>query len=134
MLTFLKKHRLSLIIGSIVFAIVLILCILIPVEVYSGKSNNKDNDDHKKPYDPSQLSYSDKSRINCFLEEGSKFENLTRYSCEQRGCVYKNSEYERVPSCFFNQTYSIGYFLDETSNETNYRQVKKFDYFIVHQQ
>ena len=63
----------------------------------------------KLPYDFSKLDEDEKLRINCFLEEESRFEQLTKYQCEQvRSCIYKPSLYERVPDCFFDR-FKLGY-------------------------
>ena len=76
----------------------------------------------KKPYDVTKLKENEKSRINCFLEEESSFENLTRFQCESRGCIYDESEYERVPTCYFDRQ-NLGYILEEDilSNKLSYK-------------
>jgi len=68
------------------------------------------------------LSENEKSRINCFLEEESRFENLTRFQCKSRGCIYAESEYERVPTCYFDRE-NLGYILDEAllPNKSSYK-------------
>ena len=69
----------------------------------------------KKPYDPSLLTDEEKSRINCFLEEESVFEDLNRLLCEKRACIYIPSEYLKIPSCFFNNSFH-GYTSVHTDN------------------
>ncbi len=115
---FVKKNMRIIVVGTVVTVVVLALVIMIPVAISSGKKTPDDDDGSKKPYDPSKLTDDEKSRINCFLEEESKFENLTRYSCEERGCIYNPSRYERVPTCYFNRT-NLGYFLDSQASPDN---------------
>lgn len=116
--SFFQNNKKRIIIGACVLVVVLTLVIVIPVALVSG--SDKKEPDGLKPYNPADLSDDEKSRINCFLEAESKFENFTQYLCEQRGCIYKTSEYERVPICFFNRT-NIGYLLDTKVNETEYK-------------
>lgn len=79
----------------------------------------------KKPYDPSALSEQDKSRIDCFLEAESRFENLTKFQCEEvRGCIYSPLGYERVPDCFFNRT-KLGYTAESINQEKEEYFLKK---------
>jgi hypothetical protein len=68
----------------------------------------------KIPYKPDLISEEEKSRINCFLEEESRFENLTEYKCISRGCVYNDSKYDRVPSCYFDRE-RTGYTLEKST-------------------
>jgi hypothetical protein len=63
----------------------------------------------KFPFNPDKLPADEKSRVNCFLEEESSFEKLTKYQCvEVRGCLYKESLYDRVPTCYFDSD-NLGY-------------------------
>ena len=103
-----KVNKLFIAIIILLLASLLAIAIVVPI-VLSG--NNDNNNHSKKPYDPSKLSEDEKSRVNCFLEEESRFEHLSQYKCESRGCIYRPSDYERVPTCFFNS--SAGYLLDE---------------------
>ena len=71
----------------------------------------------KLPYDPSKLTDEEKSRINCFLEEQSRFENLTKYQCEEvRSCIYDPSNYDKVPTCYFDRE-KLGYSLEDQEDE-----------------
>jgi hypothetical protein len=92
-----NKTKLSL---GVIFITALAVVIIVPVVIVttSGKANAPTTTDPvKKPYDLSKLTEDEKSRINCFLEEHSRFENLTEYQCVNvRGCIYKPSEYEKV--------------------------------------
>jgi hypothetical protein len=93
-----NKTKLSL---GVIFITALAVVIIVPVVIVttSGKANTPTTttDPVKKPYDLSKLTEEEKSRINCFLEEHSRFENLTEYQCVNiRGCIYKPSEYEKV--------------------------------------
>jgi hypothetical protein len=73
----------------------------------------------KKPYNLSEIPLEDLDRINCFLEAESRFENLTRYQCEDvRSCVFDPSQYERVPDCYFKRDF-LGYELLESSLQPN---------------
>ena len=110
------QNKRLLIIGSITLTIIITLVVIIPIIIVATRSNEPAG---KKPFDPAQMNDDEKSRINCFLEEESKFENLTEYSCMERGCVYKPSEYERVPTCYFNRT-SIGYALESQLNDNEF--------------
>ena len=98
-----NKTKLGLGLG---FLFALIVVILIPIIIVTTGSSEKANADattsptstvSKKPYDPNKLTDEEKSRINCFLEEHSRFEVLTEYQCVNvRGCIYKPSEYDKV--------------------------------------
>ena len=106
-----QKNRKLLLIGILVVLIAIIFLVVIPVAIVASKNkDNGGNGNGKKPFDPNSLPSDEKARINCFLEEESKFENLTQYACEQRGCIFKPSEYERVPTCFFDMK-KLGYLL-----------------------
>lgn len=118
----LLQNKRLLTIGTITFVIVISLIIIIPIVIVTTGS---DKPAGKKPFDPTQLNNDEKSRINCFLEEESEFENLTQYLCEERGCTYKPSEFERVPTCFFNRT-NIGYLLEsQQKNEYKLKRDRK---------
>lgn len=81
-----------------------------PTSTNSPASTNQPASD-KRPYNVTKLSNEEKSRINCFLEEESRFESLTQYQCEEvRGCIYRPSEYQKVPSCFYDRE-KLGYTL-----------------------
>jgi maltase-glucoamylase len=98
-------------IGIAIFLLILLL-ILIAIALTIFLFNKNDIIlPSKKPYDFTKLNDNEKSRINCFLEEESKFENLTQFQCESRGCIYTKTEYERVPTCYFDRT-NLGYILD----------------------
>ncbi len=101
----------KILVGTIIAIVVLVLVIVIPLAISSGNREV----DSKRPYDPTKLNDEEKSRINCFLEEESKFEKLSKYSCEERGCIYNPSLYERVPACYFNRT-NLGYLLESSAS------------------
>lgn len=116
-------------IGIVVFlAAILVILVTIPIVILNYKTEPEKPappkpEPSKKPFDFTKLSEDEKSRVNCFLEEESKFEKLTKYQCELRGCIYKESEYERVPTCFFDRA-KLGYSLDETAllqNKSSYK-------------
>ena len=78
-----NKTKLAL---GLLFGLALIIVVLIPVVIVttSGKKEQATSfstpaTSTKKPYDPSKLTDEEKSRINCFLEEQSRFEKLTEY-------------------------------------------------------
>jgi hypothetical protein len=107
--------------------IVVIIVVIIPVIIgVTGKpkdfpktTTKAPTSPTKKPFNPDVLSFEQKSRINCFLEEESRFENLTKYQCETvRGCIYDPSEYDRVPNCYFNRE-KLGYELDQVVDESD---------------
>jgi hypothetical protein len=76
---------------------------------YAPSTTTKKPSPNKLPYDVTKLSEDEKDRINCFLEEESIFETLTKYQCvEVRGCIYKESLYDRVPTCYFDRD-NLGY-------------------------
>lgn len=134
---FVSKYKQQLGIGLIVFIVVIVVAI-IPVVIVTTTPKNKSTTTSpttslssttlpattpattKKPYNPSVLTDEQKSRINCFLEEESRFEKLTKYQCEVvRGCIYEPSDYERVPFCFYDRK-KLGYELVKQSvNDKN---------------
>ena len=112
---------------------VVLIVVLIPV-IISVTTSQKDQNNQrttttkivpsstnsiKEPYDPSKLSDEEKSRINCFLEEESPYEKLTEFQCVTvRGCIYKPSRYERVPTCFYNRE-KLGYKLSQEVSKSD---------------
>jgi hypothetical protein len=112
-----KKTKIKLAIAlSVLSIIVAVTVVSITVSANSSKTDKKPEEivnPPKKPYDLSKLSENEKSRIDCFLEAQSKFENLTKYQCEIRSCIYKPSEYDRVPDCYFDRE-KLGYKLTNT--------------------
>ena len=75
-----QKNRKLLLIGILVVLIAIIFLVVIPVAIVASKNkDNGGNGNGKKPFDPNSLPSDEKARINCFLEEESKFENLTQY-------------------------------------------------------
>lgn len=123
---FLAKHKQHLSIGAIAL-VMLIVVVIVPVIIAttsksSSKTDPTDPKPQKKPFDLDKISLEDRNRIDCFLEARSQFENLTQYQCEQvRGCVYKYSEYERVPDCYFKR--EVGYELESTFLSTDNREI-----------
>lgn len=129
-----KNQRLFMIAIGVVLAVILVITVVVLITTvkFSNKLNQEGGQmttvsstvrrPNKLPYDVSKLSLEEKSRIDCFLEEQSRYENLTQYQCELRGCIYKPSEYERVPTCFYNRD-KAGYTLlnsIETASVTRY--------------
>jgi hypothetical protein len=93
--------------------------IFIPLIVTTANNNSNNNQiatttskpprPAKLPFDNSLIADDESTRINCFLEEESSFETLTEYQCVSvRGCLYKPSKFERVPTCYFD-TDRLGY-------------------------
>ena len=128
-----KNQRLFMIAVGVVLAVLLIITVVVLITTvkFNGKKDNGDKmttvsstarKPNKLPYDAAKLSSEERSRINCFLEEQSRYENLTRYQCELRGCIYSPSEYERVPTCYYNRQ-KAGYTVQnsiETPSVTRY--------------
>jgi hypothetical protein len=119
--SFFSKNKKPIGIGFLVIVIVTV-CVVVPVVLVTTNSSKKDDKEEiieekppaKKPFDLDKISIQDRNRIDCFLEAESRFENLTRFQCEEvRSCIYKPSEYERVPDCYFDRE-SLGYELEYT--------------------
>ena len=73
----------------------------------------------EKPFDPNDLKDDEASRIDCYLEAQSSFENLTKYACEKRNCIYNPIvSHSKVPKCYFDRQ-NLGYTLDQ-QNESSY--------------
>lgn len=117
---FIENNKKRILIGAVVGAILIILMIVIPVALVVRSKSEDNGGTGKKPFDPANLPADELARIDCFLEAESKFENLTKYACEQRGCIFKPSEYERVPTCFFD-TQKLGYQLDSKPSTGEYK-------------
>lgn len=121
-----KSNRRTKIGIGIFLALVLAILIAIPILITTYKPNadssvttpqpTTSQPNKKKPYNLDLLKENEKSRINCFLEEESQFEKLTRYQCESRGCIYEESEYERVPTCYYDRQ-NLGYVPDVDSSD-----------------
>ena len=63
----------------------------------------------KYPFDLSHLHSDEFDRIDCFLEAASPFEIFSEYQCKTvKKCLYKESEYDRVPWCYFDRQ-NLGY-------------------------
>jgi hypothetical protein len=59
-------------------------------------------------------------RINCFLEAESPFENLTRFACEKRNCIYDpDTTNQIVPKCYFDAE-NLGYQLQNKISDLEY--------------
>lgn len=106
-----KNQRLFMIAIAVVLAVILVVTVVTLITTVKFNKSNENGQSIssttrkpiKLPYDAAKLSLDEKSRIDCFLEEQSRYENLTRYQCELRGCIYNPSEYERVPTCYYNR-------------------------------
>ena len=114
-----KKFGYGILVLLLIISVVTVVVLATTVDVnelgnkqQQQATTTKSNVPTKRPYDPSKLSEEEKARINCFLEEQSSLENLTRYQCESRGCIYMPSEYEKVPNCFFDRQ-KTGYKLEK---------------------
>lgn len=116
---FMAKYKTQLglgLLGIIVIAVVVVVPVVLAT---TGESSSKKDDTlitdfipPKEPFDLSKITMEERNRINCFLEQESRFENLTRYQCEEvRSCTFRPSKYERVPDCFFKRDV-LGYELD----------------------
>lgn len=121
---FIHKNKRKLSIGGVIFLALAIVIVIPVIVVYSRNSDSDKNEpakqNFKKPFDLNKLAPNEKDRINCFLEAESKFENLTKYQCETvRKCIFLESEYERVPDCFFNRKI-LGYKLKELKGKNKY--------------
>lgn len=133
MTSFFATHKQKLGIGAVVVVIFLVVAIIPIVIVTTSKDSkvettkapitttiaSQSTRPTKLPYNPDNIPEDEKSRINCFLEEESRFETLTKYQCEEvRGCIYQPSKYDRVPTCFYNRT-NLGYELVSQQNGQN---------------
>lgn len=116
------------IIIGVSIAIAVLIVIIVPVAV--TVSRNKSKNEQQKvnvtlvPTNTTTTTTSasnpdEKTRIDCYLEAQSRFENLTKYACEKRNCIYNPSTTsQRTPKCYFDRE-KLGYKY-ESGNETSY--------------
>lgn len=101
------------IIIAIAVTLVVAVAIVVPV-VLLHKENSSSKDPENN--DGTKLLPDEVSRIDCFLDAESPFENLTKYACEKRGCIYKpNVSNKAVPKCYFDRE-NLGYKLKSQNN------------------
>ena len=73
-----------------------------------------------KPFDVNELKGDEATRIDCFLDSQSRFENLTKYACEKRNCIYdRNVSHPLVPKCYFDRE-NLGYRLKKKLDKNEY--------------
>jgi hypothetical protein len=125
--------RSKIIVGIVIF-IVLAVAIIVPIALTTGNKPKPDSQiaetttttttlttTIKKPFNPDDLRGNEATRIDCYLEAQSRFENLTKYSCEKRNCIYDaNVSHEIVPKCYFDRE-RLGYKLTSSSNGLEYK-------------
>ena len=74
----------------------------------------------EKPFDANSLKGDEATRIDCFLEAQSRFENLTKYACEKRNCIYDpDVTHPKVPKCYFDRE-NLGYKLSQDYKNNSY--------------
>ena len=78
-----------------------------------------------KPFDVNELKGDEATRIDCFLDSQSRFENLTKYACEKRNCIYDpNVSHPLVPKCYFDRE-NLGYRLKKKLDKNEYLLTQK---------
>ena len=105
--------------------LVIVVVISIPIGVTQFKKNNEKTPETPEtpkttetPFDSSELKDEELNRIDCFLDAQSKFENLTKYACEKRNCIFNpNIKHSKVPKCYFNRT-NLGYKLNQKNGNS----------------
>jgi hypothetical protein len=114
---------------GVAFVILLALAIVLPIVLLTKSDLKSDNQgtskpslpEVKKPFNFDDLRGDEATRIDCYLEAQSRFENLTKYSCEKRNCIYDaNVSHEIVPKCYFDRE-KLGYKLTSSSNGLEYK-------------
>jgi hypothetical protein len=107
------SNRLKILI-AVAVTVVVAVAIVVPVVLLHKKDDSGSIEPQRS--NSSKLLPDEVSRIDCFLDAESPFENLTKYSCEKRGCIYKpNVSNNVVPKCYFDRE-NLGYKLKSQNN------------------
>ena len=73
-----------------------------------------------KPFNVNELKGDESTRIDCFLDAQSRFENLNQHACEKRNCIYdSNVSHPIVPKCYFDRE-NLGYKLEKKLGQNEY--------------
>ena len=73
-----------------------------------------------KTFNVNELKGDEATRIDCFLDAQSRFENLNKHTCEKRNCIYdSNVSHPIVPKCYFDRK-NLGYKLEKKLGRNEY--------------
>ena len=130
--------------SGLAILVIVAVVIAVPIAVTSAKKKESSSDGQKDettistaaatttaattttipPFNPSTLKGNEASRIDCFLEAQSRFENLTKYACEKRNCIYDpDVSHPKVPKCYFDRE-NLGYKLKEKIDANKFHLIQ----------